>query len=381
MKSPMDAEVIVVGGGPGGAMAARTLAQAGAKVLLLEKARFPRYKPCGGALSAKVLALGPDVSQVVEDKVTEVIFAAPGEEPIQYRAENPLAYMVQRERFDQLLLNRAQEVGVKVRFGHRVLRAKEVAGGMEVVSDKGAFRAPVLIGADGAHGAVRRSFSLPPSRIVLAMDARISVSEEGRNTWRGKALIDFGTIPFGYAWVFPKVCEVSTGVLGEKERVGGLPGYLNGFLNGQETLSGPRRVAGWSIPLPAWSLNPGGSSRVLLVGDAAGLVDPFTGEGIYYAMQSGILAATAILHGKTQMAERYRTLVRETFEADFRGAAILAGIIHRIPRWSFRALKSHPGAIEAFAAVLRGELTYVAFFQKVVRWCLVYGWRKFPRVA
>ena len=372
----MDADVIVVGGGPGGAMAARGLARAGVKVLLLEKARFPRHKPCGGALSPKVHALGVDFSEVVEDEVMEVICTAPGEARIEYRAERPLAYMVQRERFDQLLLSRAQDAGVRVLLGHRVLRAKEIPEGVEVFADRGVFRSPILIGADGAHGPVTRSFLRSPLRNALAMDVRISLPDGACQVWRGKALIHFGAIPFGYGWVFPKAREVSTGVLTVKEKVRGLPGYLDHFLDQHESLMGTRRVSGWPIPLPPWSLKSVATSRVLLVGDAAGLVDPLTGEGIYYAMHSGVLAAKAIVDGRADVGERYRTLIRKTFEGELRSAAILAGIIYRTRGWSFRALRRHPGAIKAFADVLGGELSYVTFLGKVARGCLFRGFRK-----
>lgn len=377
----MDADVIVVGGGPAGATAARALAQAGVKVLLLEKARFPRHKPCGGSLSPKVLSLGVDFSEVVEDVIIEAIFTTPGEAPIRYRAESPLAYVVQRERFDQLLLTRAEEAGVRVLFGHRVLRAQEVSAGAEVISEQGIFQAPILVGADGARGSVAYSFRPFPSRIALGMDARISVPHAAREAWRGRVLIDFGAIPFGYAWVFPKADALSTGVLGAKQKVRALSGHLGRFLERQGPLIGPRKVTGWPIPFPAWSLDPVGSSRVLLVGDAAGLVDPLTGEGIYYAVRSGLLAATAILEGGAQVAERYRRLVRDTFERDFRCAAILAGVVHRVPTWVFRALRRHPGAVAAFADVLRGKSSYAAFLRKVAQGSLSYGYRRLMLAA
>ncbi|MFQ5848400.1 MAG: geranylgeranyl reductase family protein [Candidatus Methylomirabilales bacterium] len=377
----MDAEVIVVGGGPGGAVAARALARTGVRVLLLEKARFPRNKPCGGSLSPKVLSLGVDFRAVVEDVVTEAVLAAPGKAPIRHRAEIPLAYMVQRDRFDQLLLTQAAEAGACVLEGHRVLRAQEVTGGVEVVLDQGTFRAPILVAADGAQGAIARSFPRAPSRISLAMDVRLAPPDRVRRAWRGKVLIDFGAIPFGYGWVFPKACELSTGVLGMKEKVRGLPGHLARFLDRQRLRNVSKQVAGWPIPYPAWSLNPIASPRVLLVGDAAGLVDPFTGEGIYYAMRSGLLAATTIAEGGIRVAQRYRQRIRDAFEHDLRGAAVLAACIHRAPRWSFRALRRHPGAVEAFVAVLAGKSSYPAFLQKVARACLADGWKRLTRAA
>lgn len=377
----MDADVIVVGGGPGGATAARALAQRGVRVLLLEKAPFPRHKPCGGSLSPKVLSLGVDFTGVVEGVVVEAIFTAPAQTPVRYQAPKPLAYMVQRERFDELLLNQAQAMGVRVLHEHRVIRAHEDARGVEVATDRGKFRALVLVGADGAQGAVARSFGRLPSRMALAMDARISPSDRVREAWKGKVLIDFGTIPFGYAWIFPKAHDLSTGVLGVKEKVRRLPRYLEQFLDRQGTLSGPRRVTGWPIPLPAWSLHPVGGARVLLVGDAGGLVDPFTGEGIYFAMRSGLMAATAIVEGGIKVADRYRRLIRDAFQPDFRGAAVLAGLVHRAPGWSFRALTRHPGGIEAFTAVLTGESTYGVFLRKVARACLCHSFNKVARAA
>lgn len=364
-------------------MAARALAQAGVRVLVLEKAHFPRHKACGGSLSPKVLPLGVDFGEVVEDVVTESIFTGPGQEPVRYRAERPMAYMVQRERFDDLLITQAQEVGARVLFGHRVLRARENAEAVEVISDRGTFRAPVVIGADGAHGPIGRSFSRPSGRIALAMDARISLPDDARQAWRGRVLIDYGSVPFGYAWVFPKASEVSAGVLGVKTRVRGLPGHLDRFLGRHGPLDGQRRVSGWPIPLPPWSLNTVATSRVLVVGDAAGLVDPFTGEGIYYAMQSGLLAAKAILDdGNGRLAaERYRKQVRDEFEREFRGAAILAGIMHRVPQWSYRSLTSRPAAIEAFVDVLRGDLGYIDFLRKVAKGFVSHGLRNLMRAA
>lgn len=351
-------------------MAARALAQRGVRVLVLERATFPRHKPCGGSLSPKVLSTGVDFTEVVEEIVTEAVFTAPGQTSVQYQTHKPLAYMVQRERFDQLLLNQAKEIGVRVFHGHQVISAHDDSGSVEVVTDRGTFRAPMLVGADGAQGAVARSFGRSLSRITLAMDARISPSDQVREEWKGKVLIDFGAIPFGYAWIFPKGCDLSTGVLGVKDKVRRLPGHLTQFLKRQSRLNGPRKVAGWPIPLPAWSLNPVVNDRVLLVGDAAGLVDPFTGEGIYFAMRSGLIAASAIVEGGASVANRYRQLIREAFQQDFRCAAILAGIVHRAPGWSFQALRRHSRGIDAFAAVLTGESNYVAFLRKVARGCL-----------
>src|SRR3972149_6042006 len=135
----------------------------------------------------------------------------------------------------------------------RISPDRRRAGG---VSDRGTFRAPVLIGGDGALGATVRSFRRPPSRIALAMDARLVAADGAHAAWRGKVLIDFGGVPFGYAWIFPTACDLSTGVLGAKKKVRRLPGYLDRFLGAQGVQGGSTKVTGWPIPYPAWSLRP-----------------------------------------------------------------------------------------------------------------------------
>jgi geranylgeranyl reductase family protein len=372
----VDVDVIVAGGGPGGAVAASRLAQGGLDVLVLEKAHFPRQKACGGCLSPKVLSLGVEFGAVVEDVIEEAVFAAPGATAITYRSQTPLAYMVRRERLDQLLLKQAEQMGARVLYGYRVLQAQEIFGGVEVVSDRGTFRAPLLIGADGALGATARSFLRPPSRTALAMDARLLGAPGAHAAWRGKVLIDFGGIPFGYGWIFPTACDLSTGVLGTKKKIRRLPGYLDRFLERQGVERHPKKVAGWPIPYPAWTLRPAIGSRVLLVGDAAALADPLTGEGIYYAMQSGLIAARVIAEGGVGVARRYQQLIRDAFQPDLRGAAILAALVHRAPKVLFRALRKHPEAIEGFAAVLAGRLSYAAFLRKAARGVLAAGWRR-----
>ena len=98
-------------------------------------------------------------------------------------------------------------------------------------------------------------------------------------------------------------------------------------------------------------------------------------------MRSGLLASQAIAGGGGRAAKRYRRLVQAEFQGEFRGAAILAGMLHRAPTFWFRALREHPEALEAFAAVLTGELSYPALLKKVARHSIAFVWKRFQRAA
>src|SRR5437773_2560530 len=117
----MDIDVIVVGAGPGGSTAAREMAVRGASVLLLDRAKFPRDKPCGGAVSLRSIALLPfDIAPVVEHVVTGVIFEDPEGDTASHDFGSPLAYLTQRRRLDAFLVERAQDAGVEFRDGQVV---------------------------------------------------------------------------------------------------------------------------------------------------------------------------------------------------------------------------------------------------------------------
>src|SRR5512143_1231718 len=122
MEMNSDYDVIVVGGGPGGSTAARLCAQAGVKTLLIEKERLPRYKPCGGCLSAKtVRLLGFDLSPVIENTIYGAKFTYRSEDPFFIESKNPIAFLVMRDRFDQFLIDRALEAGTRVLDGEKVI--------------------------------------------------------------------------------------------------------------------------------------------------------------------------------------------------------------------------------------------------------------------
>ena len=121
-----DYDVIVVGAGPGGATAARLCAQAGFRTLLIEKERFPRYKPCGGCLSPKTVRLLPfDLSSIVENTIFEAKFTYCVKEPFSIKTDKPMAFMVMRDRFDQFLIEKGLEEGVELLEGNKVIRVEE----------------------------------------------------------------------------------------------------------------------------------------------------------------------------------------------------------------------------------------------------------------
>ncbi|RMF88066.1 MAG: geranylgeranyl reductase family protein [Nitrospinota bacterium] len=366
-------DVIVVGLGPGGASAAEALGRAGLRVLALERATLPRYKPCGGCLSLKIdRILSPDFHPLIEKVVYGGRLTFRFGQEVVARSPEPVAYMVMRDRFDAFLVERAAKTGVEIHTGEQVTAIQESADGVEVQTKQGTYQAAFLVGADGVQSVVARTLGLGAKRrIALALEGEIIPSAEEELLFDDLAYIDFGSVPYGYGWIFPKQSHLSVGVAGLKGYIRHPKPYYQELLAAEHLLEGEIALEerhGYIIPVFSGT-RPLTTRRTLVVGDAAGLVDPFLGEGIYYAIRSGQLAAQAIIQALQEPSlslSTYEEALAAEIYPEFRAARKMALFIYHFPRIGYAVLQDS-SLIEGYFDVLRGRNTYQDFWERLKR--------------
>ncbi len=362
-------DVVVVGAGPAGSTAARLLAGGGAKVCLLDRARFPRPKTCGGALSPRVIRhLPAGAEPLLRSRIRRAIFTFRSGQPFAMSSEAPMGYMVCREEFDTWLRGEAEAAGASVHEGAAMRQLERNGMGFIVDASGERIEAAAIVGADGANSLVAAQMlghRGPPPFIGLESE----VSYDGADLWE-TVLVDVGRYPRGYAWAFPKGDRVNVGVMLEFSRARESRRALQAFVAGSSRLPSD---AGKNLRVaPVAAFEGDGTSwattGVLLVGDAARLADPFLGEGIYYAIRSGALAAQALLGGQDgkEAAQAYQAAIREAIWPELRAAARLAALFHRVPRWWHRILSRMPASLLEYAAVLTGDRSYAGLLRHAV---------------
>jgi geranylgeranyl reductase family protein len=353
-------DVLVVGAGPAGSTAAYRLAKEGASVLLADRARFPRDKPCGGGLTMRAVRLLPfSVDPVVEDRTTRVEFGLNFRAHFERRTDEPLVLMTQRSRLDAYLAEQAAGAGADFRDGVKVTDLELTPSGVEALLNGAKVAANAALGADGVNGPTARAVGLDEQRDYgVALEANVPYGVVSPERYRGRLCLELANVPGGYGWVFPKGDHVNVGVGGWEREGPRLREHLARFCREygipQDRLE---NIRGYRLPLvrPRARLTKG---RVALIGDAAGLVDTLSGDGIYEAFLSAKLATGTtldLLAGVTGDYEPYGRDLHGALASQLAAAWGAKVALDRFPRLTYAAVRT-PYLWKAVVSLIGGDV-------------------------
>lgn len=294
--------VLVVGAGPAGASCAWKLASGGFRCVLADKSRFPRDKVCGGVLSGRGEALLLDSGLLTEEELEGLTVSEHrgfslwhGNEHLRtHLSESQSVRIISRRDFDNALLEKAAGAGAGIETGTGI---KEISNNEAITSSGRKLPFSSVVGADGCGSVVGRV--LPGSRgKKTGIGFSYSVPHSRMDEVPKLPEIHFGDIPYGYIWVFPDTekINIGAGAIGSPATPSDVIESLGSYLEDRNVSVDDLQIKGASIPSLSLSENLGGGS-IYLAGDAAGLVDQVSGEGIYYAIQSGLAVAECLLKG------------------------------------------------------------------------------------
>jgi len=363
-------DVVVVGAGPAGAAAARAAAAEGARVLLLDRAEPPRYKCCGGGLiGLSRRHVDIDLTSLERDAVRRMTFTMEGRQRYTRRAVHGRAVfpLVMRADFDEALVAAACDAGATL-LAPAVVSGFEEADDVVVVRLAGGrepLRARVVVGADGTGGRSGAFVGVDLEQVDVGLEGEFSTPTTTADYWSGRALIDWGPVPGSYGWVFPKGSLLTVGVIGPREHGAQMREYYRAFVHrlglgdiDPETFSGHLT----RVRRPGSPLRRG---RVLVVGDAAGLLEPWTREGISFALRSGRLAgrAAALAAAEAQPSAQgaalasYAEAVERELTPEMDAGRIFLRAFTRNRQVFHGFLAVVPGGWQLFTRIVAGETT------------------------
>lgn len=375
-------DVIVVGSGPSGAMAAKTCSENGMKVLLIEKKSLPRYKACGGAISKNGIDL---ISPLDDLEIKYKSFGARAFPPnstdyVEHKFENLVSLLTFRDSLDYLLVKRAKKNGVEIHECEKVKNVNIDQISVNVETTKGEYSAKIIIGADGVNSLVARKTGLRQkwnsnkSGICIETEIELTDSEI-------KQFIDDDELVYiyfgdyrGYGWVFPKGNIMSVGIgLWKpltKKPLEVFNNFIDALSKSKKINLAPRIKKKNAQMIPAGGFNRNTfSNRIILVGDAAGFVDPFLGEGIYYSLASGIIAGNVAsesvkcdIYSKKQLA-LYEKKCNKCFNNDLKYALKFADLVYGHLNIFFYLMRIDPILFKMYVLTGKGDLTYRKYFK------------------
>jgi len=363
-------DAIVVGAGPAGATVARQLAIRGLKTLIIEKQRLPRYKSCGGALPGALShLLDFNYRYAIEKMVHKVTFISIKREFCCVSPEGMHVDLVNRSSFDLTLTEEAVKAGASLMDRTALANLTELKDYVTVTTETGeVISCKVLIGADGAKSLVAFLSGLKRPQCGFTIAAELYTDEKEVFCKYGDSLhFVFGFTPEGYGWIFPKKDYLSVGIIVSRLKMAGMNSIYNRFISSFSDLTKAevRLRKGWFIPLNLGKrlLN---TKHICLVGDAASLVDPFGGEGIYYAIKSGLIAGKIIpfeIAEKGYLSSFLTDEINRQIVEDFSYARMFASMFFKSPQLFYH----DPQIIRLFVQLANKNIQYRDILKSLIR--------------
>ncbi|MGK5499164.1 geranylgeranyl reductase family protein [Streptomyces sp. URMC 125] len=366
-------DVVVVGAGPAGASAAYAAAVAGRRVLLVEKAELPRYKTCGGGIIGPSRdALPPGFELPLRDRVHAVTFSLNGRFARTRRSRTMLFGLVNRPEFDQALVESAQKAGAELWTGAGVTRVEQHGPAVPdrrtvavVLADGRTALARAVVGADGSASRIGAHVGVKVEQVDLGLEAEIPVPPPVAEDWAGRVLIDWGPLPGSYGWVFPKGDTLTVGVISARGEGAATKRYLEDFIARLGLAGFEPEISSGHLTRCRAADSPLSRGRVLVCGDAAGLLEPWTREGISFALRSGRLAGEwavriAEAHDAVdarRQALNYAFAVKSGLGVEMGVGSRMHAVFARRPTLLHAVLTGFRPAWNAFARITRGTTT------------------------
>jgi len=398
-------DIIVVGAGPAGSTAAKCLSEEGFNVLLLDKDKFPRDKPCGGGIPSRVFK---DFPYIVDNQLIESysycgkLCSSNINDFTEYHRSKPIVGMVLRKHFDNGLLKLAEKSGVVVKDGIKVVNFNISNGKARVILENGeCFESQIIIGADGVWSTIAKKSGLAKKRrdIGLCILQEFPMKSETLDRYYGEERFCYIHLRFngvaGYGWVFPKKEHINIGI-SEYRQTSPNPNVKHNlkqiFFNYIDTLKQNKiiphnlkvdNVTGGAVPINP--LEKTYSDRLLLCGDAGGFINPLSGEGIYYAMKSGKIAAKAtaasLEDGKTdeKTLSTYQRMWKNDFGKDIQILSNYTKNWNKSKNSLIKFTKNDRKLADMALSIFQGDRSFYEYKWKIMTRALYVYFRDFIR--
>ncbi|WP_319408984.1 geranylgeranyl reductase family protein [uncultured Desulfosarcina sp.] len=349
----LTADVVIVGAGPSGCSAAYDLSVKGLRVLLLDRTDFPRKKSCAGGLTIKAArALRYSLLPVIQKTVCNLSVSCRMRHRRLLKSIDPICHLVERSAFDFFCLKKTVAAGACFAVVKRIDQIVESPRTVALMTEGGLIRSRFLIGADGVNSRIRRL----TARFLKFQRGFAVEGIVDRAPPAGLGMgFDFGRVSGGYGWVFPKQGHLNVGLYTLRPDVKITRQDLVDYALERIGRPMPTRITGYPLGMGGWRYRPG-NGRVLLVGDAAGLVDPLLGEGLYHAIISGQRAAAAIVDAMDTGSDACNTYANGLMpiQHDLVFARVASAFFYRMPGIGLMLVASPPARIPLMTGFSRG---------------------------